>query len=79
MTTMKRIVVGGDHTPAASAALRWAVGEAAETGACVAVVHAFDATRRADLALERDLAAALAASCDCPVMTVAADNRPAEV
>ena len=55
MATMERIVVGGDHTPSASAALRWAVTEAAETGACVAVVHAFDRTQRADLALERDL------------------------
>jgi nucleotide-binding universal stress UspA family protein len=55
MTTMERIVVGGDHTPAATAALRWAVGEAARTGACVVVVHAFDVAGRADLALERDL------------------------
>ncbi|HET6625777.1 MAG TPA: universal stress protein [Nocardioidaceae bacterium] len=55
MATMERIVVGGDHTPSASAALRWAVGEAAQTGACVSVVHAFDVSGRADLALERDL------------------------
>jgi hypothetical protein len=55
MATMERIVVGGDHTPAASAALRWAVRQAAETGACVFVVHAFDVEGRADLALERDL------------------------
>jgi hypothetical protein len=39
---MERIVVGGDYTPAATAALRWAVAEAALTGACVVVVHAFD-------------------------------------
>ncbi|HET9858738.1 MAG TPA: universal stress protein [Nocardioidaceae bacterium] len=55
MTTMDRIVVGGDHTPAATAALRWAVAEASRTGACVVVVHAFDVTGRSDLALERDL------------------------
>lgn len=54
MATMERIVVGGDHTPAASAALVWAVNEAAKTGACVAVVHAFD-MGRADLAVERDM------------------------
>jgi nucleotide-binding universal stress UspA family protein len=55
MATMERIVVGGDHTPSASAALRWAVHKAEETGACVVVVHAFDVAGRADLALERDL------------------------
>jgi nucleotide-binding universal stress UspA family protein len=55
MTTMERIVVGGDHTPAATGALRWALGEAARSGACVVVVHAFDVAGRADLALERDL------------------------
>ena len=55
MATMERIVVGGDHTPAATAALRWAIHKAAQTGACVAVVHAFDVAGRADLAMERDL------------------------
>lgn len=55
MSTMDRIVVGGNHTATATAALRWAVGEAAQTGACIAVVHAFDVHGRADLALERDL------------------------
>ena len=55
MATMERIVVGGDHTPAATAALKWAVVEAAQSGACIAVVHAFDVEGRADLALERDL------------------------
>jgi nucleotide-binding universal stress UspA family protein len=55
MSTMERIVVGGDHTPSATAALRWAVHEAASTGACVVVVHAFDVVGRADLAVERDL------------------------
>lgn len=55
MATMDSIVVGGDHTPSATAALRWAVRRAEETGAYVVVVHAFDVTGRADLALERDL------------------------
>lgn len=55
MATMERIVVGGDHTSSASSALRWAVGRADETGACINVVHAFDVDGRADLALERDL------------------------
>jgi len=55
MATMERIVVGGDHTPAATAALRWAVDKASQTGAYVAVVHAFDVGGRADLAMERDL------------------------
>lgn len=55
MTTSERIVVGGDHTLAATAALKWALLQAAETGACVAVVHAFDVVGRADLAVERDL------------------------
>lgn len=55
MATLERIVVGGDHTAAATAALRWAVREAAATGMCVAVVHAFDVAGRADLAVERDL------------------------
>lgn len=55
MAIMERIVVGGDHTPSATAALRWAVHKAAETGAAVVVVHAFDVSGRADLALERDL------------------------
>lgn len=55
MATMERIVLGGDYTPAGTAALRWAVDVAAKTGSCVAVVHAFDVAGRADLALERDL------------------------
>jgi hypothetical protein len=134
---MERIVVGGDHTPAATAALRWAVGEAALSGACVVVVHVFDVEDRADKAVElerarrdaryrtqswvvevlgdldtsvpvvvstpdgsveqalvaasrgaqlvvigrprgglhRDLAAALAGSCVCPVMTVTGEHE----
>lgn len=56
MTRGHRIVVGGDTTPSASAALRWAVQEAARRPGCsVLVVHAFDTAGRADLALERDL------------------------
>ena len=58
MATMERIVVGGDHTPSATSALRWAVQEAAVTGAAVVVVHAFDRSDRADLLLEKDLARA---------------------
>lgn len=55
MATTDRIVVGGDTTPSATAALRWAVEEASRTGAVVVVVHAFDTTGRADLMLEKDL------------------------
>lgn len=56
MTSRERIVVGGDTTPSATAALRWAVGEAARNPQCsVLVVHAFDVEGRADLPLERDL------------------------
>lgn len=56
MTIRRRIVVGGDTTPTATAALRWAVDEAAHDGDCsVLVVHAFDVQGRADLALDRDL------------------------
>lgn len=55
MVSTERIVVGGDTTPSATAALRWAVEEAARTHSSVLVVHAFDIEGRADLALERDL------------------------
>lgn len=56
MGKRKRIVVGGDTTPSATAALRWAVAEAGHTPGCsVLVVHAFDVDGRADLALEKDL------------------------
>ncbi len=56
MTSRRRIVVGGDTTPSATAALRWAVQEAGRSAGCsVFVVHAFDVDGRADLALERDL------------------------
>ena len=54
--TREWIVVGGDTTPSATAALRWAVVEAArKSDAGVLVVHAFDLLGRADLAVERDL------------------------
>jgi len=55
MTAMERIVVGGGRTPASTAALRWAVDEAARIGASLVVVHAFDVANRADLSIERDL------------------------
>jgi Universal stress protein family len=56
MASKERIVVGGDTTPSATAALRWAVEEAArQRHTSVLVVHAFDVEGRADLALERDL------------------------
>jgi hypothetical protein len=55
MSSTGRIVVGGDYTPAATAALRWAVAQAAVTSASVVVVHAFDVEGRADSTLERDL------------------------
>ena len=48
------IVVGLDHTPAGSAALRWAVDEALRRGGRVMAVHVYDRDARADLALERD-------------------------
>ena len=50
-----RIVVRGDHTPEAAAALRWAVAEAEQRGVDVTVVQPFDRSVRADLALDRDL------------------------
>ena len=48
------IVVRGDHTPEAAAALRWAVAEAEHRGVNVTVVQPFDRSVRADLALEQD-------------------------
>lgn len=58
MRDQRRIVVRGEHTREAAEALRWAVHEARRYDAVVAVVQPFDAARRADLALERDLARA---------------------
>lgn len=53
--TSGRVVVFGDHTPAAALALRWAVLEATRRDASVVVVRPFDLEARADLALESDL------------------------
>ncbi len=51
------IVVGISHSPAAQAALRWAVDEASRLQANVTVVHAVDVGQRADLAMIRDVEA----------------------
>ncbi|GAA3819079.1 universal stress protein [Sphaerisporangium flaviroseum] len=40
-TTRPRIVVGVSHSPAATAALRWALGEARLRGAAIQPVHAW--------------------------------------
>jgi hypothetical protein len=53
--TRGRVVVFGDHTPAAAQALRWAVLEAGPRDASVEVVRPFDLEARTDLALENDL------------------------
>ncbi len=50
-----RIVVGVNHTPAAEAALRWALAKAESTGCSVTALHVFDEAERADLAMEIDL------------------------
>jgi hypothetical protein len=55
MTALERVVVWGEHTPSATAAVRWAVTEAEQAGAAVVVVRPFDVAARADLGLERDL------------------------
>lgn len=55
MVDRHRIVVLGEHTPAATEAVRWAMRTAAGTGADVVVVRPFDPAARADLALEGDL------------------------
>jgi hypothetical protein len=55
MSTAGTIVVKAEHTVEGTRALRWAVEEAARTGAAVLLVCAFDRSQRADLALERDL------------------------
>ncbi|MFY9916098.1 MAG: universal stress protein [Nocardioidaceae bacterium] len=49
-----RIVVGVNHTPAAEAALRWALAKAERVGCSVTALHVFDEAERADLAMERD-------------------------
>lgn len=53
--TRGRVVVFGDHTPAAAQALRWAVLEAGRRDASVVVVRPFDLQARKDLLLETDL------------------------
>jgi nucleotide-binding universal stress UspA family protein len=53
--TKELIVVALDHTPAGTAALRWAVDWAIERDARVLTVRVHDVAARADLALERDL------------------------
>jgi len=53
--TRGRVVVFGDHTPAAAQALRWAVREAGRHDASVVVVRPFDLQARKDLTLETDL------------------------
>jgi nucleotide-binding universal stress UspA family protein len=48
------IVVGLDHTPAGSAALRWAADEGVRRGGRVMAVHIYDREGRADLGVVRD-------------------------
>lgn len=55
MRRQPEIVVGLNHSPAAQAALRWAVDEASRLRANVTVVHALDAEHRADLAMATDV------------------------
>jgi nucleotide-binding universal stress UspA family protein len=53
-----RIVVGLDHTPSGSAALRWAAAQAVLRGWDVLVVRAFTLPVRPERILERDLESA---------------------
>ena len=48
------IVVGVSSTPAADAALRWALTKADKTGSAVTAVHVYDESEHADLPLEAD-------------------------
>lgn len=48
------IVVGVSSTPAADAALRWALTKANKTGSAVTAVHVYDESEHADLPLEAD-------------------------
>lgn len=77
MTTQKLIVVGVDGSESATAALRWACGEATSTGAIIEVVHAFrpdlgsspldgDARARSSRLLSREVWVALALIDDPP-------------
>ena len=53
------IVVGVRSTPAADAALRWALNKAKKTGSAVTAVHVYDESEHADLPLEADKQAAV--------------------
>ena len=53
------IVVGVSSTPAADAALRWALTKANNTGSAVTAVHVYDESEHADLPLEADKQAAV--------------------
>ncbi len=54
----EHIVVGVSNSPAADAALRWALDKAERTDSVVTAVHVFDASEHADHAMEPDQAAA---------------------
>lgn len=53
------IVVGVSSTPAADAALRWALTKANNTGSAVTAVHVYDESEHSDLPLEADKQAAV--------------------
>ena len=53
------IIVGVSTTPAADAALRWALTKADHTGSGVIAVHVYDESEHADLRLESDKDAAV--------------------
>ena len=53
-TTNISIIVGLNTSPAADAALRWALCKGDRTGSAVVVVHVYDEAEHADLALEAD-------------------------
>lgn len=53
-TTTINIIVGINTSPAAEAALRWALSKGDRTGSTVVVVHVYDEAEHADLALEAD-------------------------
>jgi nucleotide-binding universal stress UspA family protein len=53
------IVVGMSSSPAADAALRWALTKADHTGSAVIAVHVFDMSEHVDLALEANKQAAV--------------------
>lgn len=57
--TKGHIIVGVSTSPAADAALRWALTKADRTGSAVVAVHVYDEKEHADLALEVDRQAAV--------------------